>query len=164
MQPYVEKFISTSPFLSLLSPDIPKKLAHLRETYDIHLVTAWPDRWSEDRIKNLAALGIVYDTIHFITPPPPPPAVLGSGVKQPDKVTSGKLSAVKLLQPVAVVEDKPSTIREISAEGYHLFAPRQWNYVQAAFPPGERHERIELYSNWDELIYFIERLQKGNKH
>lgn len=134
LQPYVDNFIATSPFLPLVSSDIPDHLAALQRRYDIHLVTAWPVKWSSDRIQNLLSHGIYYDTLEFV---------------DPAKATDRKLEAIQLLQPLAVVEDKPKTIAQVAAAGYNVLAPSQWTYVQNAF--ADKPGRVVLYKDWAQL-------------
>jgi hypothetical protein len=70
LQPYVERFISTEPLLPLVSPDIPAHMASLRKAgFALHVVTAWPEKWSESRLRNLRHHGIEYDTIEFVPLP-----------------------------------------------------------------------------------------------
>jgi hypothetical protein len=81
------------------------------------------------------------------------------------------LASVERLKPVALIEDKPSTVARVAAAGFPVLAPAKWNYVRNAFPLAASAARpvglppgITLYATWGELVDTVTRLAEEKDH
>lgn len=110
----------------LIESEIPEYIQKLQEKYHIHLVTAFPEKYKESRIRNLSMYNIPYDEITF--------------------ANGHKIDLVKEINPIALIEDSPKNITSFVQNGYQVYVPNFWNYTKSL-----NHNLITFYSNWKEL-------------
>lgn len=129
----IAQYINTKPMLSLFDMTIPQSLRELRKHFKIIIVTAYPHR--ESRIKNLALYGIrmahsnedggedgEYDELHCCY--------------RECKVT--KMTSFKNI--AFIVEDCPDHVIKLVKQGYTVYAPSHWNYLQEVFIEYEKNK------------------------
>lgn len=129
----IELFMSTNPFLPLMENEIPLVFDEILKTHDIHLVTACSAQWSESRMCNLTKHGVRFTSIQF---------------------TKDKMEAIRLLKPVLVFEDKPSTIRDVVVKlGITVCFPFFWNYlddIEKCVTQQHQRDLMVPYLSWTE--------------
>jgi hypothetical protein len=111
MNAAVDEFMQTDPTLPLIEESVPMTLELLSKTYEIHLLTSCSEKWTDNRLRNLSHFKIKYDSIQFCA-------------------SENKLKYAKLLNPICVIEDKPSTILSMCRSDIHVIYPVFWNYCE----------------------------------
>jgi FMN phosphatase YigB (HAD superfamily) len=108
---YIAQFILEGVMMPPLEKDIPQIIQKLHKKYNIILLTAYPNMAA--RKANLKKLNIIYDKLVFAYP-------------------NVKPSVIKKMKwdPIAVFEDRPSTIKLLSKAGFLTFVPYRWNYIR----------------------------------
>jgi HAD superfamily hydrolase (TIGR01509 family) len=125
---YITEFIINGVMIQLLEKDIPEIMQQLHKKYNIILLTAYPNLSA--RRKNLEKLNIPYDQLIFAFPNAKPTVIK-------------KMN----LNPIAVFEDRPSTIRLLIKAGIPTYVPNYWNYIK-----NEEWNDIYLYDNLTNLL------------
>lgn len=95
---------------------------------------------SESRLRNLEAHKISFSSIEF---------------------THNKMKSISLLNPFAVIEDKPSTIKEVAEKDIHVLYPSFWNYLDNIQSSVKESHRVFLHPflSWAEVPEILVRLQ-----
>ena len=125
----IREFLMTGALCPLMEETIALSINRLREKYIIHLVTAFPKDFAFLREENLKMFNIYYDHITY--------------------VDGSKTDAICNINPIAVVEDSPQQIADISALGYMVFVPAHWNYVHHLIR--NRPANVHFYMDWAHL-------------
>lgn len=131
----IGRFMALDNILPLMDKDIPELIKLLKETYEIWLVTALPEKYKKTREKNLKHHGIEYDNILY--------------------VDGSKLEIIEQIAPLAVIEDKPQTILDLAkSEKFTgpVLCPTYWNYIKNMQKDNPEIKRIKYYDNWKQLI------------
>jgi len=115
------EYINSGPFLELLDNEWANLLNSIRDKYNIHVVTCYPNEKS--RIENLLAHNISYDTIQFPS-------------------HDNKWNVIQKINPTFVIEDCPHHITRVLdvCTNATVLVPNRWNYVQHI-----SHDRVIKY-------------------
>lgn len=140
----VDEFMKTNPTLPLLEPTIPSVLEELSKTHEIHIITACPVKWSENRMKNLSHWGIKSDSIQFCE-------------------SDRKHHFIDQLEPVAVIEDRPATLKVLIQKGHNVIYPSFWNYLDNVNHLLHEDSKSEVhgYLSWEEIPSILELISKN---
>lgn len=146
----VDEFMKTNPVLPLLESNIPTVLDELSETYEVHILTACPVKWSENRMRNLSHWGIKSDSIQFCE-------------------SDRKHIYIDQLDPIAVIEDRPATLKVLFNKGHNVIFPSFWNYLndfpdvlhqQKEEEAEKSYGEVHSYLSWEEIPSILEQLNK----
>jgi hypothetical protein len=128
----INEFIFLGTLFPLIDRNIPHHLLNLQKNYFIHLVTNYPTKMAPTRVATLLKYGVPYDNITF--------------------TDEHKGELVAKIDPVAVIEDSPKNIRSIVAEGYHVYVPSYWNYVDCLRDEEHVRKNISYYTNFRDVV------------